>query len=79
MKNCIQVILLMAAIILSLAEFSIAEEIDKKAAESGIAIYEPVKSGYVDVGGGLKMYYEIYGEGEPLVLLHGTWSTIELN
>ena len=67
----------MAAIILSLAEFSIAEEIDKKAAESGIAIYKPVKSGYVDVGGGLKMYYEIYGE--PLVLFHGSWSTLELN
>jgi pimeloyl-ACP methyl ester carboxylesterase len=79
MKNCIQVIILMAAIILSLAEFSFAKEIDEKAAESGIEIYEPVKSSYVDVGDGLKMYYEIYGEGEPLVLLHGSWSTIELN
>ena len=28
------------------------------------------KSGYSDVNG-LKMYYEIYGEGEPLVLIHG--------
>ncbi len=31
--------------------------------------------GYVSVNG-LKMYYEIYGEGQPLVLLHGAFSAI---
>jgi pimeloyl-ACP methyl ester carboxylesterase len=36
------------------------------------------KSGYSDVNG-LKMYYEIYGEGEPLVLIHGGGSTIQSN
>jgi pimeloyl-ACP methyl ester carboxylesterase len=34
------------------------------------------KSGYSDVNG-IKIYYEIYGEGQPLVLLHGGGSTIE--
>ncbi len=34
------------------------------------------KTGYSDVNG-LKMYYEIYGEGEPLVLIHGGGSTIQ--
>jgi pimeloyl-ACP methyl ester carboxylesterase len=34
-------------------------------------------SGYVDVGGGLEMYYERRGEGTPLVLLHGAFGTIE--
>ena len=34
------------------------------------------KSGYSEVNG-LKMYYEIYGEGKPLVLIHGGGSTIE--
>lgn len=33
-------------------------------------------SGYSDVNG-LKMYYEIYGEGRPLVLIHGGGSTIQ--
>ena len=33
-------------------------------------------SGYSDVNG-LKMYYEIYGNGKPLVLIHGGGSTIE--
>lgn len=35
-------------------------------------------SGYIPVNG-LKVYYETYGEGEPLVLLHGAYMTIELN
>ncbi len=34
------------------------------------------QSGYSDVNG-LKMYYEIYGERNPLVLIHGGGSTIE--
>lgn len=33
------------------------------------------KSGYADING-LHMYYEIYGEGKPLVLIHGGGSTI---
>ena len=35
-----------------------------------------VTSGYADVNG-LKMYYEIYGEGKPLILIHGGGSTIQ--
>jgi pimeloyl-ACP methyl ester carboxylesterase len=34
------------------------------------------QSGYSTVNG-IKMYYEIYGQGEPLVLIHGGGSTIE--
>jgi len=34
------------------------------------------KSGYSEVNG-IKMYYEIYGAGEPLVLIHGGGSTIQ--
>ena len=35
----------------------------------------PVSSGYADVNG-IKLYYEIYGQGEPLVVLHGGLMTI---
>ena len=35
-------------------------------------------SGYADVNG-LHMYYEVHGEGSPLVLLHGGMLTIDLN
>ena len=34
-----------------------------------------VKNGYVSVNG-LKMYYEIHGRGQPLVLVHGAFSAI---
>lgn len=34
------------------------------------------QSGYSDVNG-LKMYYEMYGQGKPLVLIHGGGSTIQ--
>jgi pimeloyl-ACP methyl ester carboxylesterase len=39
---------------------------------------ETAKSGYATVHG-LKMYYEIRGQGNPLVLLHGAYMTIDLN
>ncbi|QHT71646.1 alpha/beta hydrolase [Rhodocytophaga rosea] len=37
-----------------------------------------MESGYSQVNG-LKMYYEIYGQGKPLVLIHGGGSTIQSN
>jgi len=36
------------------------------------------KSDYSEVNG-LKMYYEIHGQGKPLVLIHGGGSTIQTN
>ena len=38
----------------------------------------PHTAGYADVNG-LHMYYEVYGAGSPLVLLHGGMMTIDLN
>jgi pimeloyl-ACP methyl ester carboxylesterase len=35
-------------------------------------------NGYSEVNG-LKMYYEIYGQGKPLVIIHGGGSTIQSN
>ena len=35
----------------------------------------PVRTGYAPVNG-LNMYYELHGEGQPLVLLHGAFSAI---
>ena len=39
---------------------------------------KPAASGYAPVNG-IKVYYEVYGEGRPLVLLHGAFYTIEMN
>lgn len=38
----------------------------------------PDSTGYAPVNG-LEMYYEVYGEGEPLILLHGAYGTIGNN
>ena len=39
---------------------------------------KPADSGYVPVNG-IKVYYEVYGAGRPIVLLHGAFMTIEMN
>src|SRR5947209_8068490 len=39
---------------------------------------KPSNSGYAPVNG-IKVYYEVYGEGRPIVLLHGAFYTIEMN
>jgi pimeloyl-ACP methyl ester carboxylesterase len=39
---------------------------------------KPSHSGYAPVNG-INVYYEVYGEGEPVILLHGAFYTIEMN
>src|SRR5688572_10057086 len=38
----------------------------------------PTTTGYAPVNG-LKMYYEVHGAGDPVVLLHGSFMTITIN
>lgn len=45
--------------------------------DTALAQQQPV-TGYAPVNG-LKMYYEIHGKGEPVVLLHGSFMTITSN
>src|ERR1700740_1774702 len=39
---------------------------------------KPAASGYAPVNG-IKVYYEVYGKGTPIVLLHGAFYTIDMN
>ncbi len=63
--NIIESILLIA-IVLSATHQSIAQQ------------NKPSDSGYAPVNG-IKVYYEVYGEGMPVVLLHGAFYTIDMN
>lgn len=66
------------AVVLILISCSVKKK-DMNENVSSMAIKEDSiipKTGYADVNG-LKMYYEIYGEGKPLVLIHGGGSTIQ--
>jgi pimeloyl-ACP methyl ester carboxylesterase len=48
------------------------------ATASSNAQIKPSGSGYAPVNG-IKVYYEVYGEGRPLILLHGAFYTIGMN
>lgn len=39
---------------------------------------KPTQSGYAPVNG-LQLYYEVYGKGKPIVLIHGSYMNIPLN
>ena len=47
-------------------------------AQSSSNTMTPATTGYAPVNG-LKLYYETYGEGAPLVLVHGSYMNIPLN
>jgi len=65
-NNPLRSILLVATCIMFTASQSNAQQI------------KPSSSGYAPANG-IKVYYEVYGEGMPIVLLHGAFYTIDLN
>jgi pimeloyl-ACP methyl ester carboxylesterase len=71
-------ILYSAGALLALALFTNANLSDKNMHRMNTTAKDSLNSqrGYSEVNG-LKMYYEIYGEGKPLVLIHGGGSTIQ--
>jgi pimeloyl-ACP methyl ester carboxylesterase len=58
--------LFFVAIIITVASVADAQQI------------KPVSSGYAPANG-TQVYYEVYGEGKPIVLLHGAYYTIAMN
>ncbi|WP_460474482.1 alpha/beta fold hydrolase [Emticicia fontis] len=58
--------LLLIAIVMATASLSNAQQL------------KPTSSGYAPANG-TKVYYEVYGEGKPIVLLHGAYYTIQMN
>ena len=65
-RNSLRTILLIAICILFTAFQSNGQQI------------KPSNSGYAPVNG-IKVYYEVYGAGKPIVLLHGAFYTIDMN
>src|SRR5262249_41906642 len=45
---------------------------------AGVSAQQKPTTGYAPVNG-VKMYYEVHGDGEPVVLLHGAFMTITNN
>lgn len=72
MKSTFYQLSFLLLILISCGEKKTTHPITKLEKQNSMAF----KSGYADVNG-LKMYYEIYGAGKPLVLVHGGGSTIQ--
>lgn len=71
MKNLFQIPQLLKSFLLALIIMTAASSAKAQQAK-------PSTSGYAPVNG-IKVYYEVYGEGKPIVLLHGAFMTIDLN
>ncbi|MBL0049482.1 MAG: alpha/beta hydrolase [Bacteroidetes bacterium] len=72
MKSTFYQLSILLLILISCAEKKTTNPITELVKQNSMSF----KSGYLDVNG-LKMYYEIYGAGKPLVLVHGGGSTIQ--
>ncbi|MDB5211232.1 MAG: alpha/beta hydrolase [Sediminibacterium sp.] len=71
MKNVFKrSIVLKPVLIIALLSFTVVQSMGQQR--------KPAGSGYVPVNG-IKVYYEVYGKGRPIVLLHGAFWNIEMN
>lgn len=71
------VLVLLAAAMISPLPTPTLAAVGETGARPNAAPAAPAKSGYVPVNG-LRYYYEIHGEGEPLLLLHGGLGSISM-
>lgn len=67
----------MLTVLLFLIGFTNGNGQNNDSKKSTAAPIQPSKKGYAPVNG-LQLYYEIYGTGQPLVLLHGGLGAIEM-
>jgi pimeloyl-ACP methyl ester carboxylesterase len=70
MKNLIKTHLLKSILLLAIVMSTTSKSIAQQ--------NKPSDSGYAPVNG-IKVYYEVYGEGMPIILLHGAYYTIDMN
>jgi pimeloyl-ACP methyl ester carboxylesterase len=76
-RSMLIAILASAAALFAAPESITAEEGKNAVKTETIAVPTPTKSGYAEING-VSYYYEIRGEGEPLLLLHGGLGSIDM-
>src|SRR5262249_49486537 len=75
MKAIIVVATLFTGLLLALVANHVTGDESRATKESGPAP-PPIRTGYAPVNG-INLYYEVYGSGEPLLLLHGGLASTE--
>lgn len=70
-------LILSTLLIFSLAMNGFSQQTQPTGQKNAASNAQPLKKGYAAVNG-LQLYYEIYGNGQPLVLLHGGLGAIEM-
>lgn len=81
MKRTLQQVCCLAALLLLMIACRQPVQKEKSGSASADSARRPLTpetAAYADVNG-LKLYYEVYGQGQPIVLLHGSFMTIPLN
>lgn len=73
-KTTLTMLLVSAAISVAPA---FAHDARAESAVEATASSKPAKSGYVEASG-IRYYYEVHGQGEPLLLLHGGLGSIDM-
>ena len=77
--TCFSIVMLLSAMISCQPGTTERDNVSAKAKDTAVSNgIKLADSGYADVNG-LKMYYEVYGTGKPIVLLHGSYMNIPLN
>ena len=74
MRNRLSLVTLVVALLSTSLVFA---QTDPTPEGTEMTVAVATQTGYAPVNG-LELYYEIYGEGEPLILLHGGLATIEM-
>jgi pimeloyl-ACP methyl ester carboxylesterase len=63
--------------ITAVAALSVAAPVLAQTPTEGTPMSTPTKSGYAPVNG-VEVFYQVYGKGDPIVLLHGGFGAIEM-
>lgn len=56
---------------LTISTMTLPAQAQDSQGETTVQEIRPTSSGYAEAAGGLEIYYEVYGEGEPIVVLAG--------
>jgi pimeloyl-ACP methyl ester carboxylesterase len=71
MSPCVISIAALGVVMMALTACSPPSQPSQSKGDAAVQLPQPASSGYAEGAEGLRVYYEIYGQGDPIVALHG--------